>query len=456
MRIRLVLLVAATTSLVLVAFLVPLALLIRSAAADRAVNAAVVQAQALAPLVSSLDEPALAVVLNQANGSGPYRFTVFLPDGHAVGDRIPRSAAASVAGEGSSLTAAAAGGREVLVAVAGLPDGTAVVRTFVSDADMHRGVGRAWLVLGALGVALLMVSVLVADRLARSLTRPLSAVATVAHRLAGGDLDARASRTDGPSEVREVGGGLNLLADRISTLLLREREAAADISHRLRTPLTALRIDTESLRDPADQARITADVDVLERMVDEVIRAVGRPADTGDPPLCDAAQVVGERLEFWSPLAEEEDRRVDARLAAGPIPVASSRDDLTACIDALLGNVFSHTPEGSGFSVRLGARAGGGARLVVADDGPGLPESVALRRGHSGAGSTGLGLDIVRRAATTSGGGMSLGRAAGGGALITVEFGPPPDPTQQRRGPADQHATSRSRHVANHRPPVQR
>ncbi|MEU7872550.1 HAMP domain-containing sensor histidine kinase [Dactylosporangium sp. NPDC049140] len=440
MRLRLVLLVAATNLLVLAAFLVPLAVMVRSSAADRAVNAAVAQAQALAPTVGSLDEPALTLVLDHANGSGPYRFTVFLPNGHVLGVRAARSAAVAQAADGSSLTAPAAGGREVLVAVAGLPDGTAVVRTFVSDTEMRRGVGRAWLVLAALGLALLVVSVLVADNLARSLTQPLSAVAAIAHRLAGGDLDARAARAAGPPEVREVGGGLNLLADRIGALLARERETAADLSHRLRTPLTALRIDAESLRDPADQARITAGVDALERTVNEVIRAARRPVNTGDVPMCDAVQVVGERLEFWSPLADEEHRRAEAWLATAPLPVQLPRDDLSALVDALLGNVFAHTLEGTGYAVRLDGRAGGGARLVVLDEGPGLPESVVPRRGHSGAGSTGLGLDIVQRAAVASGGGITLGQAPGGGAMITVELGPPPGSLPVRRSPAHRQA----------------
>ncbi|MGI5246723.1 sensor histidine kinase [Dactylosporangium sp. CA-139066] len=432
MRLRLVLLAAATTSLVLVAFLVPLAVMMRSAAADRAVNAAVVQAQAVAQLVTTLDEPALAVTLEHANGSGRYRFTVFLPDGHVIGAKAARSAAVGQAADGSSLTAPAAGGREVLVAVAGLPDGTAVVRTFVSDADMRRGVDRAWLMLGALGIALLAVSVLVADNLARSLTRPLSAVATVAHRLAGGDLDARAARAAGSPEVREVAGGLNLLADRISALLSREREAAADLSHRLRTPLTALRIDAERLRDRADQDRIIRGLDALERTVNEVIRAARRPVGPHDLPMCDAAQVVGERLEFWSPLAEEELRRVEARLTAGPLPVGLRRDDLSALVDALLGNVFAHTPEETAFTVRLEARPEGGARLSVADEGPGLPATVVRRRGHSGAGSTGLGLDIVERTAAASAGAVTLGRAPGGGALIVVDLGPPPEHNANR------------------------
>jgi signal transduction histidine kinase len=97
-------------------------------------------------------------------------------------------------------------------------------------------------------------------------------------------------------------------------------------------------------------------------------------------------------------------------------------------MDALLGNVFAHTPEGCGMFVGLAPRPGGGATLVVADGGPGLPDPLSLRRGHSGSGSTGLGLDIVRRVAEKSGGSVTLGRAPGAGAAITVTLGPPPGP----------------------------
>ena len=70
--------------------------------------------------------------------------------------------------------------------MAGLADGTAVIRAFVPRAELSAGVGHAWAVLGLLGLGLLVVSMLVADLLARTLTRPLSAVADVSHRLAQG------------------------------------------------------------------------------------------------------------------------------------------------------------------------------------------------------------------------------------------------------------------------------
>ncbi|HEV7899507.1 MAG TPA: HAMP domain-containing sensor histidine kinase [Planosporangium sp.] len=428
MRARIILLVAATTSLVLVAFLVPLALLVRSTAADRAVSGAIVEMQALAPLVSTVDGPALDLTVARVNATNSHRVTVFLPDGRVVGAEAPRSAAVTLAATGRSLTAQASGGREVLVAVAGLNEGTAVIRTFVSDAELRRGVGRSWLVLGVLGVGLLVVGMLVAHQLARNLTRPLTAVAAVSHRIARGDLAARADST-GPPEVRQVSAGLNLLAGRIGELLAAERETVADLSHRLRTPLTALRIDAESLRDPDDRSRITADLDAVERTVDAVIREARRPVRHDVVATCSARAVVAERVAFWSALAADEQRSVSVDLAAEPLPVRAGADDLAACLDALLGNVFAHTPEGCGMRVSLVPSPGGGAVLVVSDDGPGLPDPPALRRGHSGNGSTGLGLDIVRRVAAGAGGSVVLGRGPGGGATITVELGAPPPGT---------------------------
>ncbi|GAA1824381.1 HAMP domain-containing histidine kinase [Planosporangium flavigriseum] len=428
MRTRIILLVAATTSLVLVAFLVPLALLVRSTAADRAVSSAIVELQALAPLVSTVDSRTLELAVTRTNAANPHRLTVFLPDGTVIGAAAPRSDAVTLASTGRSLTAEATGGREVLVAVSGLSDGTAVIRTFVSDAELQRGVGRAWLVLCVLGLGLLIVSVAVAHQLARNLTRPLTAVAEVSHRIAQGDLAARAELS-GPPEVHQVSAGLNLLAGRIDELLARERENVVDLSHRLRTPLTALRIDAESLRDPDDRERITADLDAVQRTVDAIIRTARRPVRHDIVATCSAREVVAERVAFWSALAADEQRPVEIDLPPDPLPVRAGADDLAACLDALLGNVFAHTPEGCGMWIYLAPGQHGGAELVVADNGPGLQGPLALQRGHSGSGSTGLGLDIVRRVAAASGGSLALGQTPGGGATVTVEFGPPPPGT---------------------------
>ncbi|MBB4705361.1 sensor histidine kinase [Sphaerisporangium siamense] len=418
MRRWLAVLVAATTSLVLIALLVPMALLVRALAQSGAVDQATAEAQSVAASVGTADAAALTITAERASASGGHPVTVFLPDGRVLGSAAPRSPAVEYAARGRSLVAETPSGLEVLVSVQGLPGGTAVVRVGLAEADLRRGVGEAWLGMLLLGLALIGVGILVADRLALALTRPMSGLARVSHRLAAGDLTARTT-PGGPPEVRDVGLALDHLAGRIGDLLAEERETAADISHRLRTPLTGLRLEAESLADPEEAARLGARVDALERAVSSVINDVRRRSR--DQESCDAAAVVGERVRFWSVLAEDQDRPVDLRLPPAPLTVAAGAADLGACVDALLGNVFAHTPEGAGFAVRLTA-VPEGARLEVADDGPGFGAG-SLARGRSGAGSTGLGLDIARRTAEGSGGSMAVAAAPGGGALVVLLLG---------------------------------
>jgi signal transduction histidine kinase len=401
---------------------------------------AIVELEALVPMVATVDTTTLRLAVDRANAEGRHQITVFLPGGQVIGTPARRSAAVKLAMTGRSLAASAPGGREVVVAVAGLEGGTAVIRSFVPGAELRRGVGHAWMIIILLGLGLLVVSVLVAQQLARSLTRPLTTVADVSYRLAQGDLSARAP-AEGPSEVRQVSVGLNLLAARIGELLAAEREMVADLSHRLRTPLTALRIDAESMGNPDDQSRLTADLDAVERTVDAIIREARRPVRHPVTATCDAVEVVAERAEFWSVLAEEEGRPMEVQTSRGPLPVTVGHDDLAACVDVLLGNVFTHTPEGCAMGLRLTPRPDGGAVLVMADAGKGLPDTLVVERGHSGNGSTGLGLDIVRRVATGSGGALTLGRAPIGGAMIVMEIGGPP-PMARRR----------NRHRASKRP----
>ncbi|GAA4446836.1 HAMP domain-containing sensor histidine kinase [Phytohabitans houttuyneae] len=408
MRRRLALLVTATACLVLVAFLVPLAVLIRAVAEDRALVAATADLQGLVPLAATTATPDLATLASGADRP----VTVYLPDGTPVGAPAPRTPAVELAARGRSLTAEAEGGREIVVGVQGRADGTVVLRTFVPDEELSRGVTRAWLLLAGLGMALLLVGLFVADRLARTLVTSITELSTVSHRLAGAELDARATPS-GPAELRDVAGALNHLAGRIQDLLREEREQVADLSHRLRTPLTALRLEAEALGDPAEAARVTAGVDAVERAVSGLIIAARRATPSPFPAECDAAAVVRERVAFWSVLAEDTGREVRLDLVDGPLPVPVAAEDLAAAVDALLGNVFAHTPDGTPFAVSL--RQDG--VLSIADEGPGLPAG-AGERGESTAGSTGLGLDIARRAGHT----LRLSTSHTGGALVTLEL----------------------------------
>jgi signal transduction histidine kinase len=420
-RRQVVLLVTATTMLVVLAFLLPLAVLLRTLAADRAVAEARQEAQSLAVLVAVADPSQLDDAVTLTNQRGARRIGLVLPGGRTVGaaDHGTRESL-DLALAGRSFTASVPGGRQVYVPV-DTAAGRAVVRSFVPSSLMRKGVVPAVTVLTVLGVGLLLLTVFLADRLAAGTVRPMKSLARTALALGAGDLDARAT-LGGPHEVREVGQAMNVLAQRIGELLVAERESVADLSHRLRTPLTALRLDAEAVRDRAQRERLLERLDALQRTVDEVIHEARRPMREGVSTGCDAVQVVRDRTRFWSVLMEDQHRAFAVDVPAKPARVRVTERDLGAAVDALLQNALLHTPEGT--AVRVVVRPDGArTHVVVADAGPGVaPE--ALDRGHSTIGSTGLGLDIARRTAEASGGRLLAGRSDEGGASITLVLGP--------------------------------
>jgi LPXTG-motif cell wall-anchored protein len=402
------LLVAATTSLVLIAFLVPLGLLLRRSAEDRAVTTATIEAQSAARLVALKQTPPEQDV------------TVFYADGRQIGAPALRTESIDLAAEGWAFTASSGGGFEVLIPVQGLPEGTAVVRAYV--ASPQTGVTQTWIVLALLGLVLFALGILIADRLGKRLVTSVTALAGTADRLAAGDLDARVKPADTP-ELHRVGLELNRLACRIQELLAEQREEAADLAHRLRTPMTALRLEIDSIVDDAQRKRLLGGLDALHRLVDEVIRTARRPERDGAGAAADLVAVCAERVAFWSALAQDAGRPVDRRLPVGQIRVRASEADLAAALDALLENVFTHTPDGTPMCVEVSRLPDGGGRVVISDGGPGL-NAVAAGRGVSAVGSTGLGMDIARRTAESAGGAMRTGTSALGGAAVELTFRP--------------------------------
>ncbi|MEW6474857.1 MAG: HAMP domain-containing sensor histidine kinase [Actinomycetota bacterium] len=448
MRRRLVALAATTTIMVALAFLIPLAVLVRTLARDRALSAAELEAQSLAPVLAlTRDTAALEAAVRATNPGARGRMVIILPDDTVVGGPLAGQDAAAedardrdnlaLARNGRAFSAPARGGIQVLVPVALEADQTAVVRVLVPNSVLERGVASAWAVEAALGITLVASAVFVADRLARTIVRPVDALADAAGRLGEGDLSVRI-KPEGPPEVKQVAVAFNRLGDRVGELLEAERELVADLSHRLRTPLTVLRLDAEGLANPEEARRIADDVEELERAVTGVIRQARRPVERDIIiPETDAAKVAADRLAFWAPLAEDQERPfefvgvdngVDGRTPASTcVPV--SADELEAALDALLGNVFAHTPEGTAFRVEVRALSDGGISLAVEDSGPGLSPDF-VERGVSGGDGTGLGLDIARRTAEAAGGVFRIGRSASGGARIAMEFpttGPPPE-----------------------------
>ena len=221
-----------------------------------------------------------------------------------------------------------------------------------------------------------------------------------------------------------MGEAFNVLARRLGALLSAERESVADLSHRLRTPLTALRLQAETLSDRSEAESLLADIERLERAVDRMIEEARRPssASSQGKEAADLAAVVRHRATFWKVLADEQDRGVGVHTVGGELWVPLTADELGAAVDTLIENVFAHTPTGTAYSISAKPGRSGTVVLEVSDGGPGFPDADVVERGTSAGGSTGLGLDIVRRTAIRGGGGLEIGKRPGGGGRVIVTF----------------------------------
>ncbi len=419
MRRRLILMFLAVSTMVAIAFVVPLGFLVLRTAEDRAIDIARADAAAVVPTLvtgGSREQIEQAVARTRSGRDG--RMTVMTWQGWAIGLEIEPSARVRAAlSSGASDIGDTEGGVEVVAAVASGTQQLSAIRVLVTDAELRSGQWRAWGTLAAVGAILVGISVLVADRLARTLVRSTQDLAFAARRLGDGDLEA-AVEPNGPDELVELAGAFNDLGSQVSSMLERERELVAELSHRLRTPLTKLRMRLDQVTDAELAGALREDVEGVTDVVNDLIReARGTLAGEAGSNL---SEVVVERAEFWAVLAEDQERPWQFERGEQALWVGVSRSDLSAAVDVLLENVFAHTPEGSALTIGF-ERQGGSARLWVADAGDGIdPSSVA--RGESSAGSTGLGLDIARVMAANGGGTLEVSTSSLGGAEVEISL----------------------------------
>jgi signal transduction histidine kinase len=285
-----------------------------------------------------------------------------------------------------------------------------------------------WLI-GVAAVGLLAAAI-AAVALARWVGRPLSDLDAAAQKLGGGALDTRSPTGHGPPEVRRLALTFNTMAGRLEALVHGHQAMMADVSHQLRTPLAALRLRLDLLTQDADHATSAelaaaqGEIARLSRLVDGLLAIARAENVVGTPVEVAVDTVIGDRAAAWRPIAEE--RGVELA-AACPGPVRASLGDghLEQVLDNLLANALDAVPSGGHVSVSA-AVTGQGARVTVADDGPGMSrpqQEAAFRRfASTSPPGAGLGLAIVHRLVTSNGGSATLSDTPGGGLTVTVDL----------------------------------
>ena len=309
-----------------------------------------------------------------------------------------------------------------------------------SSQELEEQVGVLWTWLAAVALAGLAAAAVAAIALARWVSRPLSSLDAAAQRLGGGALDTRSAAGHGPPEVRRLARNFNGMAGRLESLVHGNRAAMADVSHQLRTPLAALRLRLDVLSQDTDPdtaeelAGAQDEIARLSHMVDGLLAVARAESVLVEPVSIQVDEVIRDRAAAWRPVAEE--RGVELRPAChGPVPAMAGEGHLEQVLDNLLANALDAVPAGGHVQVSAVAE-GDGARVVVADDGPGMTsrqQEMAFRRFVSSTpGGAGLGLAIVHRLVTSNGGSVGLSDTAGGGLTVSVTL-PAEHPDRSRR-----------------------
>jgi signal transduction histidine kinase len=274
-------------------------------------------------------------------------------------------------------------------------------------------IGRTLLVILAVALLAVLAAVILAVLQARRLVSPLTDLAETAERLGSGDPRPR-HRRYGVPELDRIADVLDASADRIGRMLTAERRLAADASHQLRTPLTALSMRLEEIVATADdqeavKEEATIALGQVERLTDVVQRLLTNARDprSGSAVDFDLDEVIKQQVEEWRPAYQSESRTI-ARSGTRGLRAVGTPGAVAQVLATLIENSLMH---GAG-TVTLHTRVTGNQAVVeVTDDGQGVPPDLGARvfeRTVSGRNSTGLGLAVARDLAEADGGRLEL------------------------------------------------
>jgi two-component system, OmpR family, sensor kinase len=272
-----------------------------------------------------------------------------------------------------------------------------------------------------MGLAVLagvMASALATSWVGRLLTRDHVRIASAARAVAAGDLSARARTSSGDSEVAQLGRDIDEMISRLAVLVETQQRFIANASHELRSPITtllgelslALRRDRDAaayrncIREALDSARR------LKELAENLLALARAGAASLEAEAVSLPDVARAALEQTT--AAAANAGVTLEVSCSPGTVRGRSGDLERLVRNLLENAIRHSPAGG--RVRVEARCDdAGARVVVSDEGPGVPAEarerifepffrLTARQGDQA--GAGLGLALGRSIARAHGG----------------------------------------------------
>jgi signal transduction histidine kinase len=306
---------------------------------------------------------------------------------------------------------------------------------------------RLWeLVLaGVIGAAIALV---IARWVARGMTQPLRDMAQAAHRMETGDYSQRV-KTESRDEVGELAVAFNRMSSELENLERLRRDLVANVSHELKTPISALRAHLENLLDgvevpdPETLQVMLAQSERLGRLVDQLLEL--SRLESGDVPLerrhVELAPLVTEVLSEIEVARPDRGVRLAEAVPEDLPPVFADRERVHQVLFNLLDNAVRFTPAGGRVTVSA-SRHNGSVDVAVADTGPGIAAEDLPRvferffrvdesRSRDD-GGTGIGLAIARSVVEAHGGRIWAESEPGRGTTFTFEL-PTAPPAETRR-----------------------